>query len=286
MNNEAGVVFTLFRIQVTKSEQLPLFSGDLDRKEIIVSAINEKPEMLISETLWHIGNINQFDNGRGLYFQVGKEVSKQQSVIDDESGDFLSEINLVAPNTPVVIDLLYQVAAIAGNPELAQDPRSVSNKIKRLMMASAIVKELQVDISIDPINDPMEFLEIVMAADAVTRFQVTYGLPNVWDAENDFQRPFQEAASKLGSTESTAKFKGDDLDRGAIRLLTRAASSVGKRAKAWVKKGLSSKAVPITQEENQVTFTSAPPTDSQDLRKQAQILEEVRTTYERVRQSE
>lgn len=286
MNNETGVVFTLFRIQITKSVQLPLFYRDIDRKEIIVSAINEKPELLISETLWRIGNINLFDDGRGLYFQVGKEVQKQQSVIDDESGDFLSEFNVVAPNTPVIVDLHYQLAAIASSTELAQISRSVSGKIKRLMMSSSIVNELQVDISIDPINDPMEFLEIIMAADAVTKFQVAYGLPNVWDAESDFQKPFQETAGKLGASESTAKFKGDDLDRSAIRQLTKAASAVGKRAKAWVKKGLSSKPIAITQEENQVTFTSTPPVDSHDLRKQSQILRTVRTTYERVRQSE
>jgi hypothetical protein len=286
MENEAEVTFTLFRIQIIKSNQLSLLNEDTDKKKIIISAINERPELTISEMNWHIGNIAELDNGDGIYFQVGKEFPKIQSVIDDESGDFLPKIDYIAPNTPVILDLRYQVAAIAANSELAQDTRSVAKKIKKLISSSTTIKQINAEFTIDPINDPMGFLEIIMSAEEVTKFQVTYGLPNVWDADDDFQKPFQKTTGNIGASESTAKFKGSNLNKGVIKSLTRAASVIGKRAKAWVKKEGAEKSVPITQESNQVTITSSLPVNSQDMRKQTQILEETRATYERVRQNE
>lgn len=99
-------------------------------------------------------------------------------------------------------------------------------KLQKLLQATKVIEESRAKVDISVINDPTEFLEQIQAAAAVTKFQVSFSLPNVWDADKDFQQPFQETSREVGAEQAAATFKGEDLQRDSLVKLTRAAAAV------------------------------------------------------------
>jgi hypothetical protein len=183
----------------------------------------------------------------------------------------------------------YQVLAIARNSDLSPAPKSVARKLRNLLQDTKIARDVGCRFSIDLITDPAEFVDTLLTVEAVTKFQVSYSLPNVWDAERDFQQPFQETTRALGSEAGTATFKGQDLEREKLVQLTRAAAAVGKRAKAWIRRKKTARPVPVTSSENPATYAAPPPEQmdvSQDPRWIQVILLSIRQVYEDIRSRE
>lgn len=284
MDRDEALTFTLFRAQVFLPEQLPLFNQGASPTAILMSALLEKPTVKHQSGNWHIGNVLQLTSF-GLYFAIGRQLPRRLGTLD-QAGDFRNEDTLVAPNTHVLLDLKYQVVAIAKNTDLAPEPAAVARKLQRLLQATEVVQSQRCSVSIDLINDPSEFVDVLLSAVAVTKFQVSFCLPNVWDADEDFQRPFQNTALELGSRESTASFKADDLDRKKLVSLTRAAAAVGKKAKAWVRRGKRKKATMITPTQDPATISTEPMDPSRPVRWADDSLEAVREYYESIRDRE
>jgi hypothetical protein len=281
------LLFTIFRIQVFFPKQIGLFSEADSPPRIIVDALLERPTLSHPKGSWHIGNLADLGSD-GLYFAIGKELPRSVGMLDDQ-GDFVNQNTMLAPNTHVVLDLKFQVLAIARNSELSPAPKSVARKLQNLLQDTKIVRDTGCSISIDLITDPAEFVDTLLTVDAVTKFQVSYSLPNVWDAEDDFQRPFQETSRELRSETGTATFKGRDLERSKLVQLTRAAAAVGKRAKAWVRRKKTARSVPVTSTENPATYAAEAPEQpdvSQDARWAHNILLSVREVYEEIRSRE
>ncbi len=283
MEEPKSLLFTLFRVQVFLPEQLPLLIDYREPREFLKAALLEKPTVEHARGSWHIGNVKDVAP-TGLYFAIGKELPRQVGSLDQD-GDFQNLSTLVAPNTHALLDLHYQVLAIAKNSELAPESKSVAKKLQKLLQATDIIRESEARIDISAIDDPEEFIQLIMGAAAVTKFQVTYGLPNVWDAEEDFQKPFQNASRTLGAEEATAVFKADDLDRDNLVRLTRAAAAVGKRAKAWIKRQPRAKPVAMTPKNRPATHASEPPpqSGSQVVRWANETLLDIRRLYEEIR---
>jgi len=284
------LLFNLFRLQVFLPKQMELLGRLAGAPDIIKEALLERPTYVYLRGAWHIGNVAEVDSD-GLYFAIGKQLPKNVGTLN-ESGDFINQHAIFAPNTHVILDLRYQVLAIAKNSELSPAPRSVARKLQRLLQDTKVARDHGCRFSIDLINDPVEFVDTLMKVEAVTKFQVSYSLPNVWDAERDFQRPFQETSRELGSEVGTATFKGTDLERNRLVQLTRAAAAVGKLAKAWVRRTKNARPVPIISKESPATYTAeapeAPevPDVSQDPRWARGILGSVRKVYEDIRDRE
>lgn len=280
------LLFTLFRVQVFLPEQLPLFVDYREPSEFLKAALLEKPTVENARGSWHIGNVKDV-LPNGLYFAIGKELPRRVGSLDDE-GDFQNYATLVAPNTHALLDLHYQVLAIAKNSELAPQSKTVSRKLQKLLQATSVISGSKAKVEISAIDDPVEFIQIITRAAAVTKFQVTYGLPNVWDAEEDFQKPFQKASRTLGAEEATAVFRSEDLDRQNVIKLTRAAAAVGKRAKAWIRRHPRSRPIPMTPKNKPATHASeAPPAGtSQLLRWANETILEIRKLYEEIRSSD
>lgn len=281
MDDRKPLLFTLFRAQVHLPEQLPLLTPLRSPGEILKAALLERPTVQHPRGSWHIGNVTDVPPS-GLYFAIGKQLPKQMGVLDDE-GDFHTHSAIVAPNTHAVLDLHYQVLGIAKNTELAPEPKAVARKLQSLLQATKVVQDHQCKISIGVITDPTEFVEILGKAAAVTKFQVSYGLPNVWDAEEDFQQPIQKTAKALGSDVATATFSGEDLDREKLIKLTRAAAAVGKRAKAWVRRKKNQRPTPVSTKENPATQAADAVDESHPLRWAQATLQAVRLLYEDIR---
>lgn len=281
MDERKTLVFTLFRVQVHVSDQLPLLSNFRVPREILVAALTERPTVEHPRGSWHIGNVTEISPD-GLYFAIGKQQPKRVGVLDAD-GDFHNHAALVAPNTHAILDLKYQVLGIAKNTDLAPEPKSVARRLRALLQATAVVRYLQCKVTIEVINDPTEFVDILSRAAAVTKFQVSYGLPNVWDAEEDFQKPIQKTSKELGSDVATATFKGEDLNREKLIRLTRAAAAIGKRAKAWVRRKKAQRPTPISTKENPATQAVDAIDESQLLRWAQETLQAVRGLYEDIR---
>lgn len=283
MDEKKALLFTLFRMQVFVPEQLPLFISLREPAEFLKAALLEKPTVDHPKGSWHIGNVMDVPP-TGLYFAIGKQLPRQVGTLDD-SGDFQNFNALVAPNTHVLLDMHYQVLGIAKNSELAPASKTVAMKLQKLLQATEVIEESRAKVDISVINDPTEFLEQIQAAAAVTKFQVSFSLPNVWDAEKDFQQPFQKTSREVGAEQAAATFKGEDLQRDSLVKLTRAAAAVGKRAKAWIRRQKLSKPIPITPQENPATLAADTPPDpaSQPVRWASETLTEIRQLYEDIR---
>jgi hypothetical protein len=283
MEDQKPLLFTLFRVQVFVPDQLPLFISLREPVEFLKAALLEKPTVDHPRGSWHVGNVTDI-SPTGLYFAIGKQLPRQMGALDD-SGDFHTLSALVAPNTHVLLDLHYQVLGIAKNSELAPASKTVARKLQKLLQAADVIAESKAKVDISAIDDPAEFVELLEKAAAVTKFQVSFSLPNVWDADEDFQKPFQKTSREAGASNAAATFKGEDLERGTLVKLTRAAAAVGKRTKAWIRRSKASKPVAVTPKENPATHASDPPPSdaSQSVRWASETLLGIRKLYEEIR---
>ncbi|MBN5015946.1 hypothetical protein JY408_02990 [Stenotrophomonas maltophilia] len=241
--------FTLFRVQLHKPQQMPLLGVEESEAQILKAALLEKPWDEVRGHTWRIGNVSEV-SGDAMVFFIGKEQPTTFGTVGAD-GDFHEAEAVVAPNTLVVVDLKYQLLAIAHRVQLSQSVYAVASRIRTLLASSRIVRETQCKVSVAAVNDPTDFIRVLETAKAVVKFKVTYGLPNVWDAD-DFQKPMQETTRILGADEGAAVFKGDDLRRAPLVRLAKASSAVGKKAVAWVKKSAGDRVVTVKQENNPV----------------------------------
>lgn len=290
--------FTLFRIQLHKSRQLQLLANSYPEAEILKQALYEKPSDLVRGHQWRIGNVEDLSDDAMVFF-IGKEQPTRFGTVGAD-GDFHEAEALVAPNTLVVVDLNFQLLAIAHRIELSQSVYAVASRIRTLLASTTVVVDAGCTVSVEAINDPTDFIQVLESAAAVVKFKVAYGLPNVWDVDRDFQRPIQDTAKVLGAYEGEATFKGDDLHRGPLVRLARASSAIGKRAVAWVQKIAGERVVAVRQENNPVILeqqvveddAESPAEDiavleqSQPLRIGDLIVRRMREEYVRIRQYE
>ncbi|WP_414604079.1 hypothetical protein [Stenotrophomonas sp. FR012] len=241
--------FTLFRVQLHKPQQMPLLGVEASEAQILKAALLEKPWDEVRGHVWRVGNVSEVSSDAMVFF-IGKEQPTTFGTVGAD-GDFHEAEAVVAPNTLVVVDLKYQLLAIAHRVQLSQSVYAVASRIRTLLASSQIVREAECKVSVAAVNDPTDFIRILETAQAVVKFKVTYGLPNVWDAD-DFQKPMQETTRILGADEGAAVFKGDDLRRGPLVRLAKASSAVGKKAVAWVKKCAGDRVVTVKQKNNPV----------------------------------
>lgn len=241
--------FTLFRVQLHKPQQLPLLAGERSERELLRAALLEKPWSDVKGHIWRIGNVSESSDDAMVFF-IGKEQPTTFGTVGAD-GDFHEAEAVVAPNTLVVVDLKYQLLAIAHRVQLSQSVYAVASRIRSLLASSQVVRAAECKVTVAAVNDPTDFIRILETAAAVVKFKVTYGLPNVWDAD-DFQRPMQDTARIMGANEGAAIFKGDDLKRNPLVRLAKASSAIGKKAVAWVKKAAGDRVVPIKQKNNPV----------------------------------
>lgn len=242
--------FTLFRVQLHKPQQLPLLAGEMKESEILRAALLEKPWDEVRGHVWRVGNVDEISDDAMVFF-IGKEQPTTFGTVGAD-GDFHEAEAVVAPNTLVVVDLHYQLLAIAHRVQLSQSVYAVASRIRTLLASSQVVVETGCKVSVSAVNDPTDFIRVLETAAAVVKFKVAYGLPNVWDVDRDFQKPIQDTAQELGASEGEATFKGDDLRREPLVRLAKASSAVGKKAVAWVKKLAGDRVVPVKQRNNPV----------------------------------
>ncbi|MCZ8318754.1 MAG: hypothetical protein ACK5S2_12090 [Lysobacteraceae bacterium] len=284
MDEVTDLTFSLFRIQVHKPRQVDAFHSLVEPSVLLREAVRERPEIFRWGRSWLIGNLHDLDP-ESLYFALGKQLPREVSVLDD-ARDFRSFPLVVAPNTHVLLDLRYQVLAIAKNPTVSQRLGTIANRLAEIVESSRAVQKSGCSISVAAIDDPTNFVDQVWSAVTVNRLKVIYSLPNVWDVEKDFQRPFQQATQELNSREGAAQFSGEDLNRSSVIKLARAATAIGRSATAWIRRDNTAKLTKVSTSGNQATQSANDVDESQPMRWAVGTIASIRSLYESIRRRE
>ena len=226
----------LFRVKLIEPAQRSLaFGGPLDRERVLRDAVASKPRAELRATHhWHIGNIFELD-GLAEYFALGRTTSTTLELYDVQTGNFVSASVDNAPFTHVVLDYHLQVCAIAHKPRLSPTVVGISRQLARLLKSSPSVRELELEVQIDPLRNPNEFIRDLELAHQVVRFGIDFSLPNPWDVEKDFQQPAQRLLASAHGTSGKTTIVGEDLAREPLIRLAEAAGRSGNDARAVLK---------------------------------------------------
>lgn len=230
----ANLEFSLFRAKFIKSKQLPFEFMDMSPKQIFESIIGEKPSYEFREGYqWHIGNVEKINDDSG-YFAIGRTTSSILAKYDEESKNFIEEMYDDSPYTHVLFNTNLGLIAIARKNKLAPTTYGISRKIEKMFELTKIVKDSGVEVDIDIIRDPKDFLSKIRKSYAIKKYTASFGGPNPFDADDYFQKPMsiylKEANGKKGKT----IIEGDDLDHAVVEKVTVAIAATGNDASARI----------------------------------------------------
>jgi hypothetical protein len=226
--------FNLYRAKFVKGKQLPLNFQELSPSEIFKKVIMERPSIEFREGYqWHIGNIEEINESTG-YFAVGRTTTSIMEKYDLATKNFIEELYDASPYTHVLYDLNIGIIAIARKSKLAPTTMGISSKIERMFSITDTIISSGIDVDIDIIRDPRDFLDKIRRSYAIKKFTASFGGPNPFDADDYFQKPMsiylRESNGKYGKT----IIEGDDLDHGVVEKVTVAIAATGNDASARI----------------------------------------------------
>jgi hypothetical protein len=210
--------YQLFRLTSRKSIQLPLL-GDprLDSSELLRQSLQELPRAELRKgQVWRIGNVQLLDD-TGIYFAFGRTRKSAIERFDAEKSAFLLEMSSTAPHTHVFLDVELQLAAIAGESDLAPRPALIARRLAQVLSRSATAGENYAEIEASEIRDPESFITYLREAYAVRSFSFQFKAPNPFDVENEVHRPLERYLREAGGESGTTSIKGGGLDPMALR---------------------------------------------------------------------
>ena len=250
----ATLDFHLFRAKFIKSKQPSLFNEDLSPGNIFLKAIFEKPSIQIqTRYTWHIGNVEKIDSEHG-YFAVGRTTKSVIEKYDETSKNFIEEEYEESPYTHVLYNLKYGLLAISKKTKLAPTVNGIARKISTLFDSTNIVKDFDVNVEIDYLRDPESFLILLKKAYSIKKFSATFGGPNPFDADENFQKPLSVYLKKANGKKGKAEIQGSDLDQEVLHEVTKAVASTGNDATAKIQNEKGDKLSTIYLGENQVNL--------------------------------
>lgn len=227
--------FIIFRIRTRRGGQDSFFQ-EIEKpspEQLIEAAVKEKPFYLN----WRIGNIRSDGDFLSFFFGKKSKASIKVSDFDDEKKDFSDEDAPQAPHTRVMIDLKYQLCAIATKSSLASI-ETLHNSLEKTLNNSSTARVYDTIFDIKSIYRLEKFFSMLESAQEIIQFEMNFSPPNPWDTED-----FEEVAQNLlGETHAeSGKFilKGKNLLVEKIIELARVVNKAGNKLKAKVimKKG-------------------------------------------------
>lgn len=187
-----GIEFYLFRIKITKPEQVSFFHEvGLSRRDIIIRALNEKPSLSKREGhIWHIGNIRKIDEDY-YYFAAGRTTKSIIEKFNSETGNFLEEEYETSPYTHVYLNARLGILSVAKKKKLSPTIIGISNLIKKLLFHTKVFGLNDLRLDIDPITDPKDFISSIESAYAIKKYTFHFSLPNPIDVDHLFHKPME-----------------------------------------------------------------------------------------------
>jgi len=238
--------YHLYRAKFIKPAQEHLFNPGITPSEIFQASILECPEHSINEsTIWHIGNIEKIDEHRGL-FAIGKTTRRTTEKYDDASKSFYITDEEASPYTNVVFDSNLGLLAIRKKTQLAAHTKSIAQKLKSLLSNASIVKDLSIDVLVEHIPDPTDFITKINSAYAITYFKSSFTGPNPIDADKVFQKPLSVYCQTIGGENGTIAVFGKSLSAEVVEAVAHSSAATANSATAKVKQFINTKPVTIS----------------------------------------
>lgn len=213
-----------------KAEPLPqadAFRPPRSSTAIISASFKERPTTKVPRgAVWHIGNTREISGG-GIFFALGREAILKKQQFNDSRREFEEVEQEQAPFTVGVYDPETQAAGVLVRQGVSLSAREIATKLEILLESTGIARSHNTRIVVDPIADPRGFIDILLNANRVTRFEFDFSLPNPPDDEKYIQRPLKEFGKEVGATEGKASLKGSNLDASKLVELTRAVAAEG-----------------------------------------------------------
>jgi len=231
-----SIIFYLYRLKIERSKEPGLFDDTSSSpSDIIRTAIEEKPAKEIRKgNIWHIGNIEQVGE-TGLFFAFGRVTKSIVEKYNEKDGNFCDEPEEQAPYTYVIIDLKYQVCAVAHKSKIAPKVSQIASNLAKLLNETSKAKDNNLKLVMAEISDPHEFLEYIRNAYRIRKFDVEFSPPNPWDVEQDFQKPMENLLDETGGQKGKTTIQGESLEKDPIEKLAAAAAATGNSASAQLK---------------------------------------------------
>lgn len=269
--------YHLYRAKFIKPSQLPLLAENQSSMDIFLKSIHDKPEYTLSSgSEWHIGNVKLFDDFSGS-FAVGRTTKTTVEKFDKESGDFVDELDDSGPYTVVIFDARIGLIGIAKKSKLAPNASSIARRIKDLLSTTKTAIDTGVDVRIDIIPDPEDFLDKLRGAYSIRKFRATFTGPNPVDADELFQKPLSVYAQSMGASYGTLEVIGEALNEEVAESVAKSTAATGNTASARVVPSKGNKPKNIKMKGDAVVVTVAEEATN------TQVLEQMHEEYTRVR---
>ncbi|ROQ28830.1 hypothetical protein [Gallaecimonas pentaromativorans] len=269
--------YHLYRAKFIKPAQLPLFAENKSSMELFLSSIHDKPNYSLSSgSEWHLGNVKMIGYSSGS-FAVGRTTKTTFEKFNKETGDFLDELDDSAPYTIVIFDAKIGLLGISKKSKLAPNASSIARRIKDLLLTTNTAIESGIDVRVDVIPDPEDFLDKLRGAYSIRKFRATFTGPNPIDADELFQKPLSVYAQSMGAVSGTLEVVGEALNEDVAESVAKSTAATGNTASARVVPSEGVKAKNIKMKGDAVVVTVDE--DASIL----QVLEQMQVEYMRVR---
>lgn len=245
--------------------------------ELFLNSIHDKPEYTLSSgSEWHLGNVKMLDDSSGS-FAVGRTTKTTFEKFDKETGDFVDELNDSGPYTVVIFDAKIGLLGIAKKSKLAPNASSIAKRIKDLLSTTKTAIESGIDIRVDVIPDPEDFLDKLREAYSIRKFRATFTGPNPVDADELFQKPLSVYAQNIGASSGSLEVVGEALNEEVAESVAKSTAATGNTASARVIPSKGTKAKNIKMQGDAVVVLV------EDGATIPQVLEQMQAEYMRVR---
>lgn len=269
--------YHLYRAKFIKPAQLPLFVKSKSSMELFLESIHDKPEYTLSSgSEWHLGNVRMLDEFSGS-FAVGRTTKTTVEKFDKETGDFVDELDDSGPYTVVIFDAKIGLLGIAKKSKLAPNASSIARRIKDLLLTTRVAIESGIEIRVDVIPDPEDFLDKLRGAYSIRKFRATFTGPNPVDADELFQKPLSVYAQSMGASSGTLEVVGEALNEEVAESVAKSTAATGNTASARVIPNKGNKAKNIKMKGDAVVVAV------EDDATNSQVLEQMHAEYMRVR---
>ncbi|MDD5234397.1 MAG: hypothetical protein PHG91_13470, partial [Syntrophales bacterium] len=212
-----------------------LFNNKVDRIKILKTCILKRPSAELQKGFWwHIGNVKELDDN-GASFAIGRTTKSKLEIYDPKTKDFIINEHPESPYTQVYIDFPFQIIAIAYKPKLSQYTKSIAQQLERILNLQDLFINQHATANIAALKDPKDFITHLKEAAVVQSFSAEFSLPNLFDSEEDFEKPFQRLIQESEGNKGKAIISGSNLNRAVIEDLARSCAASGNEASAKMK---------------------------------------------------
>ena len=134
---------------------------------------------------------------------------------------------------------------IAKKSKVAKDVKDIARKIKLLFEISSVVLECNVEVRVDNIPDPDDFLSKIRKAYSIKKFKATFTGPNPVDADELFQKPLSIYCQEMNGQSGAVEVSGTSLNEQTIEAVAKATAATGNTASARIQPRRGKRTVPI-----------------------------------------